>query len=112
MSYLHTNQIKWMDMPVDGFTAKELFNHENGTFKAVKLEPKAKYPIHQHADKTEYAYVIEGELEATIGENKYKGVPGSFMTFPVGVKHGLHNPSDSQTILLIGAVKDLLELRD
>lgn len=112
MSYVNAHQLGWNDMPVTGIAAKDLFAHENGTFKVVKLEPYAKYPIHQHADKTEYAFVIEGVLEAKIGENKYIGMPGAFFTFPVGIKHGLHNPNEKQTVILIGAVKDCIDLGD
>lgn len=109
MSYIKTDQMEWKTMPVQGIYGKELFNQENGSFKLVKLEANANYPIHQHPDKTEFAYVLEGELEATIGENVYTGTTGAFFTFPVGNKHGLHNPTQKLTVVLIGAVKDALK---
>lgn len=112
MSSIDTNQLDWMGMKVNGIFSKDLLSHENGTFKMVRLEPQAKYPIHQHPDKTEFAYVLEGVLEATIGENVYTGEPGAFLTFPVGAKHGLHNPTDKETVVLIGAVKDSLDSSD
>lgn len=96
----------WKAMPIEGIAAQELIERVNGTFKMVKLQPGAVYPLHVHPDKTEFVYVLEGILEAAIDENIYVGEAGMFYQFPVGKKHGLKNPGTKETLLLVGAIRD------
>jgi quercetin dioxygenase-like cupin family protein len=102
MNQLDMNEMKWEKSKVDGVTSKDFLKHPNGTFKIVKLAPQATYPIHHHPKKTEFAFVLSGSLRATIGEEQYTGGRGSFYRFPVDEKHGLHNPGDEDTVVLIG----------
>jgi quercetin dioxygenase-like cupin family protein len=102
--------MEWEPMPVTGFAGKPLMTHKNGGLKVVRIQPGAEFPLHQHPDKTEFAYVLEGTLETTIGEKIYTGKTGSFYQFPVGVSHRLKNPAESETVVLVGSLKDEQEI--
>jgi quercetin dioxygenase-like cupin family protein len=106
MSEINTQQLAWQGVPVKGFESKMLLELGNGTFKMIKIEPGMSYPLHHHPDKTEFVYVLEGTLGAAIGEENFVGSTGMFYRFPVGLKHGLSNPGDTDTVLLVGAIKD------
>lgn len=106
MNEIVTDKLDWESTKVEGIESKALLSLEGGTFKMIKLRPKASYPLHQHPDKSEFVYVLEGILQATIGDEVYTGGSGVFYRFPVGNKHGLHNPGETETIILVGAIKD------
>lgn len=98
--------LEWTSGKVDGFSGKNLLELKNGSLKMVKVAPLAKYPIHIHPDKTEYAYVIQGNPKFTIGTADFIGNEGDFFIFPASIKHGIENPSKSDAILLVGSIKN------
>ncbi|MEY2196008.1 cupin domain-containing protein [Neobacillus sp. BF23-41] len=106
MNEICIHKMEWIPMPVIGFEGKLLIEHKNGGLKMVKIMPGSVFPLHQHPDKTEFAYVIEGTLEATIGDTKKKGNTGTFYQFPIGINHSLKNPSETETIVLIGSFSE------
>jgi quercetin dioxygenase-like cupin family protein len=106
MYEINSNKLDWESMPVKGFEGKPLINHKSGGLKIVRIQPGSEFPLHQHPDKTEFAYVLEGTLEATIGDKIYTGESGTFYQFPVGMNHRLKNPADNEAVVLIGALKD------
>lgn len=106
MSELLTSKLEWEKMPVNGFTKKDLISNSSGGLKLVKIMPGCEYPLHRHPNKTEFAYVLEGTLQATIGDTVYKGQSGAFYQFPCGEIHGLKNPGEVETIAIIGALKE------
>lgn len=98
--------LEWALGKVDGFSGRSLLELKHGGLKMVKVAPFAKYPIHIHPDKTEFAYVIQGKSKFTIGTADYMGEEGDFFIFPASIKHGIENPSKSDTILLVGSIKN------
>ena len=48
---------------------------------------------HAHDDETDSFYVLEGEVELTLGEETFRGGPGTFVAAPPGVRHGFKVPS-------------------
>lgn len=105
-NYKKTNSLKWETGKVNGFKGKGLIDLSNGGLKLVKVNPFATYPSHTHPDKTEYAYVLEGNPKMTIGETIYTGEKGDFFIFPKSIKHSIGNPNDNECTLLVGAIKD------
>lgn len=106
MNEVSFHNLQWNPMPVKGFEGKPLIDHKNGGLKMVKINPGSEFPLHQHPDKTEFAFVLEGTLEATIGDTKNIGKAGTFFQFPVGITHGLKNPAETDTIVLIGSFSE------
>jgi len=86
-----------------GVDRSEIVNVELGacslTVGDVILSPGSSVPIHFHP--TEEAMVIlEGELEATLGDETTTVVPGQTVLAPAGVKHGLVNRTGSNARLM------------
>lgn len=102
---MQTKEMKWETSKVNGIFSRDLLNDKDGTFKMIKLSPNSTYPIHRHPNKTEFAFVLQGTLTATIGEEEFTGEEGAFFTFPVGTMHELKNSDqDKETIILVGAI--------
>lgn len=98
--------LDWTTGKVKGFYGKDFVNLEKGSVKLVKIDPFALYPVHVHPDKTEYAYVIEGNPEFEIEDQHYSSEPGDFFIFPIALKHAIKNKTDVECLLLIGAIKN------
>jgi quercetin dioxygenase-like cupin family protein len=47
---------------------------------------------HVHEDHTDSFYVLEGEVEFTIGEETVRASPGTWVAAPSGVRHGFAIP--------------------
>lgn len=94
----------WEEGNVSGVLSKELLTFEEGTAKLIRLRPGAAYPRHQHPQRTEYAYVLEGHPTLTVDHEAYETNPGDFVAFPTDTPHALANPGDRDALLLVGAV--------
>jgi quercetin dioxygenase-like cupin family protein len=55
---------------------------------------------HVHPDKTDSFYILEGELEFTIGDETVRAGPGAFVAAPAGVRHGFRNPGPGRARFL------------
>jgi quercetin dioxygenase-like cupin family protein len=53
---------------------------------------------HTHADHTDSFYVVEGELELTLGDETFRAGPGAFVAAPPGVLHGFKVPAGSSRV--------------
>lgn len=101
---INTDLIEWTSSKVKGFLSKELINLNNGGLKLVKIEPHSKYPIHEHPDKTEFVYVLQGNPEFLIDNICHKGSQGMFFIFPAKSSHAIFNESSSACLILVGAI--------
>ena len=50
---------------------------------------------HTHDEHTDSFYVLEGELELTLGNDTFTAGPGTFVAAPPGVRHGFKIPRGS-----------------
>ncbi|TAM58579.1 cupin domain-containing protein [bacterium] len=98
--------LAWEPTSVAGYEQKWLVKRDGGTYKLIRIQPGARFPLHRHPDRTEYAYVLEGVLEATIEGRTFRIAPHGFAEIPAGVEHGLYNPGPAPTIAQVGAIKD------
>jgi quercetin dioxygenase-like cupin family protein len=106
MNYkIESNNVNWKSGQVKGFLGKEFIQLANGGVKLVKIEPLAVYPEHIHPDKTEYAYIIEGNPQFVIDNQVFEGKIGDFFIFPNNVKHAIKNNTIDECYLLIGSIK-------
>ena len=53
---------------------------------------------HTHEDHTDSFYVLEGELELTLGEETFLAGPGTFVAAPPGVRHGFKLPAHGRRV--------------
>ena len=97
-------QLDWTKSKIKGFYGKELIAQEKGSVKIVRIDPIASYPEHHHPNKTEYAYIIEGNPIIVIENQHYMSEPGDFFIFPVNTKHAIINNTGNECLLLIGAI--------
>jgi quercetin dioxygenase-like cupin family protein len=47
---------------------------------------------HTHSDHVDSFFVLEGEVEFTVGGETIRGGPGAYVAVPRGVVHGFRNP--------------------
>ena len=66
----------------------------------LEILPGARITTHIHPDTEEAMVIIEGELEAVLGDEIVTLGPGDTVLAPAGVKHGFVNRSDAKAALL------------
>lgn len=104
--YKKTDLMSWETGKIKGFSGKDLINLKNGALKIVKVNPSSTYPKHLHPDKTEFIYVLEGNPQITIGEEKFLGERSDFFILPSVVNHSIENHTSKECLLLVGAINN------
>ena len=66
---------------------------ESLSVASLKFLPEGRVRTHIHHETEEAMVVLEGELEAVLGDEVVKVVPGQTVHAPAGVKHGFVNRS-------------------
>jgi quercetin dioxygenase-like cupin family protein len=56
--------------------------------------------LHVHEREDELVYLLEGEIEVTLGNQKIKAVPGVMALLPRGIPHGFTNIGNKPSRLL------------
>jgi quercetin dioxygenase-like cupin family protein len=56
--------------------------------------------LHVHEREDELVYLLEGEIEVTLGNQKMKAVPGVMALLPRGIPHGFTNIGNKSSRLL------------
>lgn len=105
-NYIKPKLLNWENTKIKGFQSKQLIEMQNGGLKLIKVEPTSIYPLHNHPDKTEFIYVLEGMPEIIIGDHHHKGAKEDFFILPQSVHHSIINNSLNDCILLVGAIKN------
>jgi quercetin dioxygenase-like cupin family protein len=74
----------------------------NGVFSLVEIvTPGGKgVDLHVHEREDELVYLLEGEIEVTLGNQKMKAVPGVMALLPRGIPHGFTNVGNKPSRLL------------
>jgi len=103
---IEPNLLKWESTNIKGFLSKQLIEMKNGGLKLIKVEPASTYPLHNHPEKTEVIYVLDGSPEIIIGDKHYTGKQEDFFILPKSVNHSIINNGNKECILLIGAIKE------
>lgn len=63
----------------------------NLTFGYVQIEPGHKNPRHLHPNSSEVLFLIEGELDHSIGDEVFHLTAGMSIFIPIGVAHDARN---------------------
>ena len=81
-------------------TGKDTHGHF-GLFEYI-LQPETEGPSpHIHKQMTEIFYVVEGELELILNQDKIIAPAGTLMSVPENTPHGFSNPSQQKAKFLI-----------
>ncbi len=65
----------------------------NGAFSAVEIvtQPGQGVKVHVHTHEDELVYVLEGEVEVSLGDQKMTATAGVLAVLPRGIPHGFQN---------------------
>lgn len=105
-NYIKPASLDYKTGAVKGFSGKGLIDLQNGGLKMIKVAAGATYPIHTHPKKTEYIFVLEGNPTITISEERFEGTKEDFFILPTGIPHGIENKTETECILLVGAINN------
>ena len=74
----------------------------NGVFSVMEFvtPPGKGVALHVHEREDELVYLLEGEIEVTLGNQKMKAIPGVIALLPRGIPHGFTNVGNKPSRLL------------
>jgi quercetin dioxygenase-like cupin family protein len=74
----------------------------SGVFSVMEFvtPPGKGVALHVHEREDEFVYLLEGEIEVTLGNQKMKAVPGVMALLPRGIPHGFTNTGNKPSKLL------------
>jgi len=81
----------------------------------LRFGPGFEVPPHVHDDHADNFYVLEGEVEFTVGEELVRAGAGTWVSAPRGARHGFRNAGEGELRLLnvhapnVGFVAELRE---
>lgn len=76
---------------------------ERDEFEITEMDCSPEFgPVepHIHDDHTDSFFVLEGEIEFTIGDETVQAGPGTFVAAPAGTRHGFRNPGPGRARFL------------
>lgn len=85
------------------------------TFCFETYDPPGTFvPLHIHPNQDEFIYVLEGQLDLQLGDQKVKARPGDLVRMPQGIPHAYYNNGNSPTRALFwvspaGKLKQLFD---
>jgi quercetin dioxygenase-like cupin family protein len=84
------------------FYKTTLFRAETLMLGLNCLEPDQVQQPHVHEDQDKFYYVVEGQGDFWLGEQKVVVGAGEVVWAPAGKRHGVKNKSDGRLMLLVG----------
>jgi quercetin dioxygenase-like cupin family protein len=66
------------------------------------LEPGQTQAAHAHGGQDKFYFVIEGEGDFTVGDERQRCGPGLTIWAPAGVEHGVTNAGSARLVVLVG----------
>jgi len=73
---------------------KHIVRRDNLKMGLISVRPHDALPVHMHADEDQLYYILEGEGTIRMNDQEFDLRPGSAVTIPPGVAHGVRNESD------------------
>ena len=83
--------------PGDIYTLLATAAETDGDYIALEamLPPDGGPPLHIHHDQVETFYIVEGEMEMTLGDQVYEAKAGDFVHVSIGTPHRFINRSQT-----------------
>lgn len=74
----------------------------NNVFSVIEIvtPPGKGVALHVHEKEDELVYLLQGEIEVTLGDQSMKAVPGVMALLPRGIPHGFTNVGDTPSIVI------------
>ena len=79
----------------------ELFPGANITFGFVEIEPGHKNPRHYHPNSDEILYLLEGELEHSVGDEVFHLTPGTAIFIPQDAEHDARSTGEQTARMVV-----------
>lgn len=84
------------------FFKDTLFHSEALLLGVNCLEPGQEQKPHEHGDQDKFYYVVAGEGNFWLGDERVTAVSGQIVWAPAGVTHGVQNNNADRLVLLVG----------
>lgn len=84
------------------FFKATLFQSGNLLLGLNCLEPGQAQPEHAHAGQDKFYFVLEGEGEFSVGDERRTLGPGGVAWAPAGQPHGVRNDGEHRLVILVG----------
>lgn len=66
------------------------------------LEPGQTQAAHAHGGQDKFYFVVEGEGDFTVGDERQRCGSGMTIWAPAGVEHGVSNQGSARLVVLVG----------
>ena len=80
---------------------QNLFDSERMFCDVYCFEPGQSQSAHAHAGSDKIYYVLEGDAEIEIGQERRRGGPGTIAHASPGVSHAVSNPGPGRLTVLV-----------
>ena len=84
------------------FVHKVKSQDTNNVFSVIQIvtPPGKGVASHVHENEDELVYLLEGEIEVTLGDQSMLAVPGVMALLPRGIPHGFTNVGDTPSVVI------------
>jgi mannose-6-phosphate isomerase-like protein (cupin superfamily) len=65
------------------------------------FEPGQAHALHRHSGQDKFYFVLEGQGDVRVGEERGRAGPGDLVLAPAGVDHAVRNPGPGRLVLLV-----------
>ncbi len=91
-----------LSIPGNEFVHKVKSADTNNVFSVIQIitQPGKGVDLHIHEKEDELVYLLQGEIEVTLGDQTMLAVPGVTALLPRGIAHGYTNVGDTPSILI------------
>lgn len=79
-----------------------LFESERLLLGLNCLEPGQQQRVHTHGGQDKFYFVVEGQGDFTVGDERRRAGEGAMVWAPAGVEHGVANPGPGRLTVLVG----------
>ena len=95
-----TKAESFMDFSISKYRRVPLPNTK-GLIRLLCFEPNQKVPLHCHPEADEIFYVLKGQGEISVGEEKVKVENGFFVKAPAGMLHQWKNGKERLVLISV-----------
>jgi quercetin dioxygenase-like cupin family protein len=90
----------------DRSTFKVLSEQTGGAYAILEQQIPAGHgtPLHVHRHETEVFYVLQGQFEITLGDQKVTALPGALVVGPRDIPHTFRNVGSTEGRLLLTVI--------